>query len=139
MPRQKRSRLILTPPSIQGMTATGIPKRSSEKISLFFEEYETIRLLDYQGLTQEQASTHMQISRPTVTRVYESARRKVAKAMNEGKDLIVRGGKFHFDDSWFHCNSCNANFSIKDDSEKKCPVCGSTDLISLNEFYSASV
>ena len=62
MPRQKRSRLILTPPSILGMTATGIPKRSSEKISLFFEEYETIRLLDYQGLTQEQASTHQLIS-----------------------------------------------------------------------------
>lgn len=138
MPRQKRSRLILTPPSIQGMTAFGIQKRSSEKISLYFEEYQAIKLLDYEGMTQEQASTHMNISRPTVTRVYESARRKVAKAMTEGKDLVIRGGKFHFDDSWFRCSSCNANFNVYEHSEKKCPICGSIEMVSLNDYYSAT-
>ena len=136
MPRQKRSRLILNPPTIKGMSAFGIQKRSSEKISLYFEEYQVIRLLDYEGMTQEEAAVHMAVSRPTLTRVYETARQKVAKALTEGKDLVIRGGKFHFNDSWYRCASCKANFNLYEGSDKKCPVCGKTEIISLNEYYS---
>lgn len=136
MPRQKRSRLILNPPSIKGMSAFGIQKRSSEKISLFFEEYQVIRLLDYEGMTQEEASVHMAVSRPTLTRVYETARQKVAKALTEGKDLVIRGGKFHFEDTWFRCPSCKANFNLYEEGDKKCPVCDSSEIISLNDYYS---
>jgi rubrerythrin len=87
-------------------------------------------------MTQEQAAVHMAVSRPTITRIYETARQKVAKALTEGKDLIIRGGKFHFDESWFRCPHCKANFNIYEDSEKKCPVCSSTEIVSLNQYYS---
>ena len=136
MPRQKRSRLILNPPTIKGMSPFGMQKRSSEKISLFFEEYQAIKLLDYEGMTQEQASVHMEVSRPTLTRVYETARQKVAKSLTEGKDLVIRGGKFHFDSSWFRCNSCKVNFKVDEETENKCPVCNATEIISLNEYFS---
>ena len=136
MPRQKRSRLILTPPSIKGMSVVGGQKRSPEKISLFIEEYQAIKLLDYDGMTQEEAAVQMDVSRPTITRIYETARQKVAKAMTEGKDLVIRGGKFHFDDRWFCCPSCKANFRLDEGSDRKCPTCNSSEITSLNEYYS---
>jgi len=52
---------------------------------LNFDEYETIRLLDYEGLMQEEAAERMNVSRPTLTRIYENARKTMAKAFVEGK------------------------------------------------------
>ena len=104
MPRRKRDRRLLAPPSIKGLSVYG-PRNRSEQIVLYFEEYETIKLLDYDNLTQEEAAICMEVSRPTLTRIYESARNKVARSMVEGKDLIIRGGNFQFDDNWFYCKS----------------------------------
>ena len=136
MPRQKRSRLIVNPPSIKGMSAIGTQKRRSEKVSLFLEEYQAIKLLDYDGMTQEEAAVHMNVSRPTITRIYETARQKVARALTEGKNLMIRGGKFHFEESRFCCLSCKENFNLPAGSDKKCPVCNSSEITSLNEYYS---
>lgn len=134
MPRRKRYRRLLAPPSIKGLSVYG-PKNRSEQVILYFEEYEAIKLLDYDNLTQEEAAVCMDISRPTLTRIYESARNKVARSMVEGKDLVIRGGNFQFDENWYHCNSCQAKFNLIADTEKKCPVCNSSDIISLNNFY----
>ena len=56
------------------------------------DEFEAIRLLDYEGLDQESAALRMGVSRPTVTRVYASARRKIAEALTEGKAISIEGG-----------------------------------------------
>ncbi|MGQ8335422.1 DUF134 domain-containing protein [Sunxiuqinia sp. A32] len=135
MPRRKRQRRLLAPPSIKGFSVFG-PKKRVEEVILHFEEYEVIKLLDYDNLTQEEAAVYMDVSRPTLTRIYEAARNKVAKAMVEGRDLLIRGGNFQFDENWFCCNSCKAKFNILKGGEEKCPVCSSDDFISLNEFYS---
>lgn len=137
MPRRKRNRRIQMPPVIKGMSVFGVRGRKSNEVILRIEEYEAIRLLDYQNLTQEQAAVHMDISRPTLTRIYEEARNKVATAFVEGRDLIFRGGDIYFDKNWFKCNSCQASFSDYSDDTKNCPVCNSDDLISLNDYYSA--
>lgn len=134
MPRKKRDRRLLAPPAIKGLTVYG-PKNRSEQVILYFEEYETIKLLDYENMTQEEAAVCMEVSRPTLTRIYESARNKVAQSMVEGKDLIIRGGKFLFDENWFFCNNCHAKFNRIIESEKTCPVCNSLEIITLNEFY----
>ena len=137
MPRRKRNRRIQVPPVIKGMSVFGVRGRKSNEVTLRIEEYEAIRLLDYQNLTQEQADVHMDVSRPTLTRIYEEARNKVATAFVEGRDLIFRGGDIYFDKNWFKCNSCQASFSDYSDDTKNCPVCNSDNLISLNDYYSA--
>ena len=136
MPRKKRNRRIQVPPVIKGMSVYGIRGRKSNEVILHIEEYEAIRLLDYQNLTQEEAAKYMDISRPTLTRIYEEARNKVATAFVEGRDLLFRGGDIYFDKNWYKCNSCHASFSNFSDDKVICPVCNSSDLLSLNEFYS---
>jgi predicted DNA-binding protein (UPF0251 family) len=137
MPRRKRNRRIQVPPVIKGMSVYGIRGRKSNEVILHLEEYEAIRLLDYQNLTQEEAAVHMDISRPTLTRIYEEARNKVATAFVEGRDLIFRGGDIYFDKNWYKCQNCQASFSDYSEDVQKCPVCGSSNLISLNEYYSS--
>jgi uncharacterized protein len=136
MPRRKRGRRMLAPPVVKGMSVTGIRGRRSQEIILLLEEYETIRLLDYQGMTQEEAAKHMEVSRPTLTRIYENARRKVACAFVEGRGILIRGGDFFFDTHWFKCSACKASFSSYEQNvEITCPVCHSNQLISLNDHY----
>ncbi|WP_297098317.1 DUF134 domain-containing protein [uncultured Draconibacterium sp.] len=135
MPRRKRNRRIQVPPVIKGMSVYGVRGRKTNEVVLHLEEYEAIRLLDYQNLTQEEAAVYMDVSRPTLTRIYEEARNKVATAFVEGRDLIFRGGDVYFDKNWFRCNSCKASFSDYSENKEKCPVCNSEDLVSLNDFY----
>ncbi len=135
MPRKKRFRRIQMPPVIKGMSVYGVRGRKSNEVILHIEEYEAIRLLDYQNLTQEEAAVFMDVSRPTLTRIYEEARNKVATAFVEGRDLLFRGGDIYFDKNWYKCNSCQASFSDYSDEVSICPVCNSKELTSLNEFY----
>lgn len=137
MPRRKRNRRIQVPPVIKGMSVYGVRGRKSNEVILHLEEYEAIRLLDYQNLTQEEAAVFMDVSRPTLTRIYEEARNKVATAFVEGRDLIFRGGDIYFDKNWYKCNACKASFSVYDEEVKSCPVCGAADLVSLNEYFSS--
>lgn len=137
MPRKKRNRRIQVPPVIKGMSVFGVRGRKSNEVYLLIEEYEAIRLLDYQNLTQEEAAVHMDISRPTLTRIYEEARNKVATAFVEGRDIIFRGGDIYFDKNWFKCNSCQASYNCYAEEKCNCPVCNSDNVISLNEYYSS--
>ena len=56
------------------------------------DEYEAVRLLDLQGLTQEACAGRMNIARTTVTAIYNSARKKMADALVNGKRLMIAGG-----------------------------------------------
>jgi predicted DNA-binding protein (UPF0251 family) len=50
---------------------------------------EALRLVDLEGLSQEQAGTKMGVSRGTIWRLVKSARKKVAQALTEGRPLTV--------------------------------------------------
>lgn len=63
-----------------------------EPVILSLDEYETIRLIDYEGLNQEQCSGYMEIARTSVQRIYESARKKLAQCVVEGRALRIYGG-----------------------------------------------
>ncbi|GAP70330.1 predicted DNA-binding protein, UPF0251 family [Bacteroidales bacterium 6E] len=126
---------MLMPPVIKGMSVYGVRGRKSNEINLLLEEYEAIRLLDHQKMNQEEAAVIMNVSRPTLTRIYEVARQKVASAFVEGRDIIIRGGHIVFDQNWFKCNKCRANFNFYEQGDAYCPVCESTDVTSLNEYF----
>ena len=70
----------------------------SGTVTLGVDEYEVIRLIDLEGLTQEQRAAQMAVARTTVTGIYLSARRKLAQALVERKALAVAGGHYRLCD-----------------------------------------
>ena len=74
--------------SSEDMTGSGKSADDSEKsrnndveITLSLEEYETIRLIDYSGLNQEQCASQMHVARTTVQRIYTEARKSGYKKL----------------------------------------------------------
>ena len=65
------------------------PRIPAHPITIEPAEIEALRLVDLEGLSQEQAGTEMGVSRGTVWRLLQSARRKVAQALTEGRALAV--------------------------------------------------
>lgn len=53
------------------------------------DEVEAFKLVFYEGLTQEEAAKQMGVSRGTLWRCLESARRKLASMLAEVRPLIV--------------------------------------------------
>lgn len=106
MPRPKQDRKICNPPLMQGFKPFGIPRNMLSSVSLLYDEYEAIRLLDYEGMNQDQAAVQMNVSRPTMTRIYEKARKTIAQALVEGKMIVIEGGNVQFEKQWFRCKRC---------------------------------
>ena len=117
---------------MEGFKPFGIPMRELESVDLLFEEYESLRLADYENLTQEEAAEKMNISRPTFTRLYDKARKSIAKAFVEGKAIIIQGGTFVTDDYWYRCGNCHETMvTIK--PAKSCRKCDSDNIVQLND------
>jgi predicted DNA-binding protein (UPF0251 family) len=70
----------------------GIPTTELELVEMTLDELEALRLVDHQGLYQEAAAPRMGVSRQTLGRILESARRKVAGALVLGRALRIEGG-----------------------------------------------
>jgi predicted DNA-binding protein (UPF0251 family) len=70
-------------------TFTPEPSRSPEPVYIEFAEVEAFRLVDLEGLSQEEAGQKMSISRGTIWRLVQSARKKTAQALSEGKPIYV--------------------------------------------------
>jgi uncharacterized protein len=130
--RPKIIRKISVAPVASGFRPYGMVQNAKKKESLFllYEEYEALRLCDYEKYTQEEASSFMNVSRPTLTRIYMSAREKIAQAFVEGRNIIIEGGKVCFDSEWYTCGSCNCFFNnpFKETQLEVCPLCGSRDI-----------
>ena len=58
------------------------------------DEYETVRLIDLKGYTQQDCASQMQVARTTVQKIYDSARRKLADSIVNGKRLQICGGDY---------------------------------------------
>ena len=132
MPRRKRIRKITSPPHFKGFSPMGIPQPERSMV-LDFEEYEAIRLCDYDLYNHLEASSIMNVSRPTFARIYESARQKVAYAFVQGIPIIFEGGKVYYDSEWFSCSDCGCKFNhlSKEDPVTGCALCGSRNFHQL--------
>ena len=131
-PRPKNIRKVNDMPVTAGFKPIGLNGCCKNTIFLHFEEYEAIRLCDYEMKTQQEASVSMGVSRPTLSRIYVSARRKIAKALVRGVTIMIEGGAAYTDSEWFRCGACGFLFNNINPALKirkmECPVCYSDDL-----------
>ena len=96
MPRKKKPRFIEQRPPAALFKPAGVPARDLSRVVVSLDEYEALRLADYEGLTQQEVAQRLGVSRPTVTRILESGRRAVSTALVEGSALVIEGGPVTF-------------------------------------------
>ena len=73
---------------------------SDESVVMSLDELETIRLIDKEGMTQEECAEKMGVARTTVTSIYDSARKKIADALIDGKRLQISGGAYQLKETF---------------------------------------
>lgn len=91
MPRPKKWRRVCCLPIATDFTPNNC---KDETVIMSVDEYETIRLIDHQGFTQEECGKYMEIARTTVQQIYNDARKKIAISIVEGKSLKITGGEY---------------------------------------------
>lgn len=135
MARPRTFSKVQIPPRIKGFIPIGYYAKQIEPVFLNLEEYEAIRLLDYENLSQEEASLFMEISRPTLTRIYNRARKKIAISLTESRQIRIEGGSALFSGNWFKCNTCLSNFNSKQNQPTtQCPLCQSKEVVKITEI-----
>ncbi|MGG5574515.1 DUF134 domain-containing protein [Vibrio diazotrophicus] len=89
MARPKIPRQICGSPAQSCFKPNGVPLANLERVFLQPDEFEAIRLVDFQGMQQQQAAVEMGVSRQTLANLVKSARKKVADSLLNGKALMM--------------------------------------------------
>ena len=105
MGRRQLWRRVSSVPQINYFKQSGLPLAGLQEVRLFVEEAESVRLKDLEGLDQQQCADKMNVSRPTFSRILDSARRKIADALLNGKAIRIEGGNFEMAKRSFRCIS----------------------------------
>lgn len=58
------------------------------------DEYECLRLIDHEALTQEECARRMNVARTTVQAIYAAARVKLARFLFTESELVIDGGDY---------------------------------------------
>ncbi|MBA7625616.1 hypothetical protein ES703_33048 [subsurface metagenome] len=140
MSKPKKFRQVMFPPRFLYFKPQGIPMRQLEQVVLTVDEYEAIRLIDHEGMDQAGAAEKMNVSRPTSARIIESAHKKIAEALIQGKAIRIEGGRFVFVRNRLRCLNCGAIWETdleqheEDDPsarETACPSCNDRRVMDL--------
>ena len=93
MPRPRKCRRVCCLPCNAVFGPVG--ERTTEgTVVMSVDEYETIRLIDLRGFTQEECAAQMNVARTTVQGIYNDARKKLADVLVNAKGLVIRGGEY---------------------------------------------
>lgn len=65
-----------------------------QTVILTVDEFESIRLVDKEGVSQAECGIYMNVSRATAQRIYATARRKIAQSLVDGLPLLIEGGDY---------------------------------------------
>jgi uncharacterized protein len=131
MVRPRNCRRVGHIPRIDYFKPRGIPLAALEEVVLSIDELEAVRLADLEGLYQERAAEMMNVSRQTFGRIIESAHKKVAEALIQGKALKIEGGEFEIASMRrFKCEECHHSWEIPYGMSRPriCPSCESLDI-----------
>ena len=133
MARPEKLRCVAQLPNVGFFRPVGIPANTLQGIRLTLEELESIRLKDLEGLEQEECAQQMHISRPTFHRILESARKKLADALINGKAIQIEGGNFELAQRMFRCDNDGHEWNVPFEALAQkfplsCPKCLSENI-----------
>ena len=138
MSRKRCCGLIEREPGCQRFMPEGSKK--SKAVELWVEELEAVRLKDLGRMDQAGCAAIMGLSRATFQRILQSARIKIAKALVEGRSIIIKGGNYMVKNRVFECQGCGHKWEVEPCTaggqhgyEIPCPQCGSMDKNKLSE------
>jgi len=94
MVRPRKCRRVCGLPGINSFGPLDAEERGILPVSMTVEEYESIRLIDLDSKTQQECAEVMGVARTTVQSIYDSARKKIADALVNGKQLRIEGGNY---------------------------------------------
>lgn len=135
MARPFKNRTVFDPPKMQGFKPFGIALCETEQIVLQFDEFESLKLINYDKLSQDDAAFRMNVSRPTLTRIYNSALKKITLAFIEGKTILIGGGNIRFEKEWYRCKKCYRLIEGLE-NHSQCPGCnrfGVDELVKIDQ------
>ena len=107
MPRPKKCRKVCSMPRVREFSTAD---NTENYVTLTVDEYESIRLIDKQGFSQEECAAYMQVARTTAQQIYNSARAKIAEALVVGLGIRIEGGDYRLCDGKEHkcdCGGCD--------------------------------
>lgn len=90
--RPKKIRWVRCEPGERCFRPLCKPLKKLEGVILTIDEFEAVRLSSLEGLTQEQVARQMKVHRSTVSRILESAHRKIADGLVNIKAIRIEGG-----------------------------------------------
>jgi len=126
MSRPKYCRKVGCVPDKNYFKPRGIPASLLEEVVLNLDEFEAMRLADYEGLYQEDGAKKMNISRQTFGRIIETAHKKIADVLMNGKALKIEGGDVSIEEmKRVRCPHCKREYdpSISSGDKFVCPRC----------------
>jgi predicted DNA-binding protein (UPF0251 family) len=129
MPRPFICRRINCKPRADYFKPRGIPMGILEEVNLSMDEFEAMRLADFEGLYQEEAADKMKISRQTFGNIINSAHKKIAEVLIKAKALKIEGGVYSMAGmKIFRCYDCDHTWEIPYGTGRpqNCPQCKST-------------
>lgn len=109
MPRPKKCRKVCCLPRINEFIPAQAETNHEQEVIVSVDEYETVRLIDHEGFSQEECSRYMKIARTTVQQIYDSTRKKIAHSLVEGLPLKIEGGDYRLCDGkedYCGCGGC---------------------------------
>ena len=94
MPRPCKRRRVCTEPEYRLFLPDTGTAEALSPVKLALDEFESVRLIDLEGMTQEECARQMNIARTTVQAIYNSARIKIAECLVNGRGLEIGGGDY---------------------------------------------
>jgi len=89
MPRPRKKRRVMGRPNSSYFKPAGVRMISLAEVVLSMSEFEAIRLIDFEGISQIEAGDKMHISQSTLSRILSSGREKIADAIINGKAIKI--------------------------------------------------
>ncbi len=114
MPRPRKWRKVCSMPDRSCFVPHGSEFDENACVLMSVDEYEAIRLIDYQGFKQEDAAEYMKVARSTIQQIYTDARKKIATSIVEARPLKIEGGDYQLcsgEEEYCSCGGCQRHRS----------------------------